>query len=142
MPQLQAEKGHIMKLLYLAVALAMTTTGSVAQEAPKFFSETYPSHALGPAMQWYGSLGGEGAELDALTRELVMVGVAASIPCNYCVYAHAGAARAAGATEGQVREAVAAAGAIRMWSTVLNGMNYDYDQFTAEIDEMQKAAGN
>ncbi len=46
-----------MKSLYLAMALAMTTTGSIAQEAPKFFSETYPSHALGPAMQWFGTLG-------------------------------------------------------------------------------------
>lgn len=131
-----------MKSLYHAMAFALIATGSVAQEAPKFFSETYPSHALGPAMQWYGSLGGEGAELDGLTRELVMVGVAASIPCDYCVYAHASAAQAAGATEAQVREAVAAAGAVRMWSTVLNGMNYDYDQFTAEIDGMHDAAGN
>jgi AhpD family alkylhydroperoxidase len=131
-----------MKTLYLAMALATATTGSVAQDAPKFFSETYPPHALGTAMQWYGSLGGEGAELDAVTRELVMLGVSAQIPCNYCVYAHAKNARAAGATEGQVREAVAAAGAVRMWSTVLNGMSYDFDQFTAEVDEMHGGAGN
>ena len=52
-----------MKPLYLAMALAITTTGLAAQDAPRFFSETYPSHALGTAMQWYGSLGGEGAEL-------------------------------------------------------------------------------
>lgn len=129
-----------MKPLYLAMALAMTTTGAVAQDAPRFFSETYPTHALGAVMQWYGSLGAEGAELDTLTRELVMLGVAAQIPCDYCVYAHAASARAAGATDAQVREAVAAAGAVRMWSTVLNGMDYDYDQFTAEIDGMQSAA--
>jgi AhpD family alkylhydroperoxidase len=71
-----------------------------------------------------------------------MLGVSAQIPCGYCVYAHAKNARAAGATEAQVREAVAAAGAVRMWSTVLHGMNYDYDKFTAEVDEMHKVAGN
>lgn len=131
-----------MKPLYLATALAMTATASIAQEAPKFFSETYPSHALGPAMQWYGSLGGEGAELDAMTRELVMLGVSAQVPCDYCVYAHAKNARAAGATEAQIREAVAAAAAVRMWSTVLNGMNYDYTAFTSEIDKMHESAGN
>lgn len=131
-----------MKPLYLAVALAMAATGSVAQDAPKFFSETYPSHSLGPAMQWYGSLGGEGAELDAVTRELVMLGVSAQVPCDYCVYAHSKNARAAGATEAQIREAVAAAAAVRMWSTVLNGMNYDYTAFTSEIDKMHEGAGN
>ncbi|MGR3755764.1 MAG: hypothetical protein ACU0AT_00850 [Tranquillimonas sp.] len=30
--------------------------------------------------------------------------------------------------------------AVRMWSTVLNGMNYDYAAFTAEIDRMRAAA--
>ncbi len=131
-----------MKSFYLAIAVALTTTGAVAQDAPRFFSETYPSHALDSAMQWYGSLGGEGAELDAVTRELVMLGVSAQIPCDYCVYAHAKNARAAGATEAQLREAVAAAGAVRMWSAVLNGMSYDYDQFTAEIDEMHGGNAN
>lgn len=130
-----------MKTACLCAALALTAAASVAQEAPRFFSETYPSHALGPAMQWYGSLGGEGAELDAMTRELVMLGVAAQIPCDYCVYAHTGNARAAGATEAQIREAVAAAAAVRMWSTVLNGMNYDYADFTAEIDSMHAGSG-
>ncbi len=130
-----------MKTAIFAATLALTATASVAQEAPRFFSETYPSHALGPAMLWYGNLGGEGAELDSMTRELVMLGVSAQVPCDYCVYAHAKNARAAGATEAQIREAVAAAAAVRMWSTVLNGMNYDYAEFTAEIDEMHADAG-
>lgn len=130
-----------MKMAFIVAALALAATSSAAQNAPRFFSETYPSHALGPAMQWYGSLGGEGAELDAATRELVMLGVAAQVPCDYCVYAHARNARAAGATEAQIREAVAAAAAVRMWSTVLNGMNYDYAEFTAEIDGMHAASG-
>jgi AhpD family alkylhydroperoxidase len=125
-----------MKKVFLTVALALTATAAAAQDAPRFFSETYPSHALGPAMQWYGSLGGEGAELDAATRELVMLGVAAQVPCDYCVYAHTKNARAAGATDAQVKEAVAVAAAVRMWSTVLNGMNYDYAEFTAEVDRM------
>ncbi len=130
-----------MKFALFAAAFALTNTASVAQDAPRFFSETYPSHALGPAMQWYGSLGGEGAELDAATRELVMLGVAAQVPCDYCVYAHAKNARAAGATETQIKEAVAAAAAVRMWSTVLNGMNYDYEDFIAQIDAMHAGTG-
>lgn len=115
---------------------AVAATSAFAQNAPAFFADTYPPHALPAAMQWYGTLGAEGAELDALTRELVMLGVAAQIPCEYCVYAHTRNALAAGATETQIREAVAAAAAVRMWSTVLHGMQYDYDAFVAEIDQM------
>lgn len=40
-----------------------------------------------------------------------------------------------------IDEAVAAAAAVRMWSTVLNGMNYDYADFTAEIDSMHAGSG-
>ncbi|WP_424932954.1 carboxymuconolactone decarboxylase family protein [Amaricoccus macauensis] len=130
-----------MKSAFVVAAVALMTTTSVAQEPPRFFSETYPSHALGPAMQWYGTLGDEGAELNAMTRELVMLGVSAQIPCDYCVYAHAENARSAGATEAQIKEAVAAAAAVRMWSTVLNGMSYDYAAFTAEFDKMHAGTG-
>lgn len=131
-----------MKTLVLSTLLAFSSTAALAQDAPAFFKETYPAHALEAAMKWYGSLGSDAAELDRKTRELVMLGVAAQIPCDYCVYAHTKNARAAGATEEQIREAVAVAGAVRMWSTVLNGMHYDYAAFTAEIDKMHAASGN
>lgn len=130
-----------MKVLSLAAALAFAATGALAQDAPAFFSETYPDHALGPALQWYGALSNEEAELDTLTRELVMVGVSAQIPCAYCVHAHVRNARLAGATEGQIREAVAAAGAVRMWSTVFHGMAYDLDAFKEEFDRMRPLPG-
>ncbi len=39
-----------------------------------------------------------------------------------------------GATEAEVREAVAASAHVRHWSTVLNGMAYDFEAFKAEID--------
>ena len=116
--------------------LAVVPTATLAQDAPRFFSETYPSQALGPAMAWYGSLRGEDAALDAKTRELIALGVAAQIPCDYCVYAHRKGAEAAGASEAEIREAVATAAAIRNWSTVLNGMAYDFESFKEEVDQM------
>ena len=81
-------------------------------------------------------LEGEGAALDAKTRELVSLGVAAQIPCSYCVYAHTSKARALGASEAEIREAVAAAATTRQWSTVLNGMQYDLQAFKDEYDEL------
>lgn len=52
---------------------------------------------------------------------------------------HEASARAAGATEAEVREAVATAAYVRHWSTVLNGMSYDFDTFKAEVDKMLSA---
>lgn len=126
----------VLASLGVAAALALGPAASVAQDAPDFFSETYPAHALGPAMKWYGSLKGEEAALDAKTRELIALAVAAQIPCTHCVYAHRKGAEAAGASEAEIREAVATAGATRNWSTIFNGMAYDFDRFKEEVDRM------
>lgn len=131
-----------MRQLFISAVFTITATAANAQDGPAFFKDTYPPHAFQSVMQWYGTLGGEDAQLDAMSRELVMLGVAAQIPCDYCVYAHAKNAAAAGATEVQIKEAVAAAAAVRMWSTVLNGMDYDYESFVSEFDAMRGAAAN
>lgn len=52
------------------------------------------------------------------------------------MYVHQKNARAAGASETEVREAVATAAHVRHWSTVLNGMAYDFETFKIEVDEM------
>lgn len=89
-------------------------------------------------MEARGVLEGEGAPLDVKARELISLGIAAQIPCSYCAYAHTSKARAAGASEAEIREAVAAAATTRQWSTVLNGMQYDLETFKAEYDQLIK----
>jgi AhpD family alkylhydroperoxidase len=74
--------------------------------------------------------------LDAKTKELLGLAVASQIPCEYCIYFHTAAAKANGATDAQIREAVAMAAIVRHWSTVLNGNQVDYDAFKAETDAM------
>jgi len=81
-------------------------------------------------------LSGEQAKLDGKTRELIALAVAAQIPCAYCVYFHDKSARAKGASDAEVREAVATSAHVRHWSTVLNGMAYDLDAFKAEVDAL------
>ncbi len=126
-----------MKKLFLACSiLVLTSAGVFAGEPPKFFQDTYPEHALKAALSARGVLEGEGSQLDAKYRELIALGVAAQIPCTYCVYAHTKNARAKGATEAEIREAVATAATVRQWSTVLNGMGYDLEAFKAEVDKM------
>jgi AhpD family alkylhydroperoxidase len=109
---------------------------AVAQDAPKFFQDTYPEQALQAALETMGALEGEGAVLDPKTRELVSLGVAAQIPCAYCIHAHTAKARSLGASEAEIREAVAAAAQTRHWSTVLNGMQYDLQAFKDEYDQL------
>jgi AhpD family alkylhydroperoxidase len=59
--------------------------------------------------------------------------VAAQIPCTYCIYAHAKGAKNAGATDEEIQEAVAMAALTRHWSTVLNGMQIDLEDFKKEM---------
>ena len=111
---------------------AVTTT--LAEQPPRFYGDTYPEHALASRLEAERVLSGGNAKLDAKTRELIALGVAAQIPCAYCVYVHDKMARAQGATEAEVREAVATAAHVRHWSTVLNGMSYDFETFKMEVD--------
>ena len=127
---------RISKIFLSTASMALAATIAVAQEPPTFYKDTYPQHALASRLQAEAVLSGADAKLDAKTRELIALGVAAQIPCTYCVYFHDKAARAAGASEAEVREAVATSAHVRHWSTVLNGMAYDFDAFKAELDAM------
>jgi AhpD family alkylhydroperoxidase len=80
-------------------------------------------------------------KLDGKTKELLGLAVAAQIPCQYCVYFHTAAAKAHGATEEEIREAVAMAAIVRHWSTVLNGMQVDLAGFKRETDTVLRLAG-
>jgi AhpD family alkylhydroperoxidase len=122
------------KTIVPATAFALLASTALAQEPPMFYQNTYPDFALKSRLDAEEVLAGEGAKLDAKTRELIALGVAAQIPCAYCVYVHDKKARAQGASESEVREAVATAAHVRHWSTVLNGMGYDFDAFKTEVD--------
>jgi AhpD family alkylhydroperoxidase len=68
-------------------------------------------------------------------KELIGLAVAAQIPCRYCIVFHSEAARLNGASEGEIREAVAMASLTRHWSTFLNGMLADEAVFRRETDQ-------
>lgn len=124
------------KMIILVGIIALATTPVYGEEPPNFYKNTFPEHALEDKLKAEKTLVGEQAQLDVKTRELIALGVAAQIPCEYCVYAHTKNARAAGASESEVREAVATAAHVRHWSTVLNGMAYDLESFKSEVDKM------
>jgi AhpD family alkylhydroperoxidase len=80
-------------------------------------------------------------------KELIGLGVSAATRCRYCAYFHSEAARLFGATEEEITEACLMAKHTMAWSTYLNGMQYDYDEFRREFDRIaehvraQMAAG-
>jgi AhpD family alkylhydroperoxidase len=106
--------------LVLLLALAMETSVS-AQEAPAWMKQTLPDQTLKPHWDEYLAIMNPAGALDGKTKQLIALGVAAQIPCAYCVFAHIKAAKAAGATDTQIKEAIATAALVRFNSTMLNG---------------------
>jgi AhpD family alkylhydroperoxidase len=123
-----------MKALLSTVALSVLTVAAFAQDAPKFMKDVMPPDSVAPAWQEYMAITNPNGALDAKTKELIGLGVAAQIPCSYCVYYHTMAAKHAGATDAQIKEAVAAAAMTRKWSTEMNGNQYDFGDFKKQVD--------
>ena len=106
----------------LALLFAAATQTSVsAQEAPAWMKQTLPDQALKPHWDEQQALMNPKGALDGKTKQLIALGVAAQIPCAYCVYAHTKMAKAAGATDAQIKEAIATAAVVRFNSTMLQG---------------------
>jgi AhpD family alkylhydroperoxidase len=106
----------------LALLLALTAEPGVsAQEAPEWMKQTLPDQSVKLHWDEYQALMNPTGALDGKTKQLIALGVAAQIPCTYCVFAHTKAAKAAGATDAQIKEAIATAALVRFNSTVLNG---------------------
>lgn len=77
-----------------------------------------------------------GTALGGKAKELIGLAVAAQIPCQYCIEAHAEFARLNGATEREIGEAVSMAALTRHWSTFINGIQADETRFRAEIGKL------
>jgi AhpD family alkylhydroperoxidase len=100
---------------------------------PQFFTKL-PEEALpGVWEEMKGLQLNPHTSLSGQTKELIGLGVAAQIPCRYCIVAHTEFAQLNGANETQVGEAVAMAALTRHWSTFLNGIQTDEGKFRGEI---------
>ena len=80
-------------------------------------------------------------------KEMIGLAVSGATRCRYCAYSHAEAARLFGASEDEITETALIAKNTMGWSTYLNTLQFDYDAFTAEFDQVtahvreQMAAG-
>ena len=69
-------------------------------------------------------------------KELIGLAVSGATRCRYCCYFHTEAAKLFGATDDEVTEAALIAKNTMGWSTYLNAMQFDYDKFVAEFDQI------
>jgi AhpD family alkylhydroperoxidase len=113
---------------------------------PQFFTR-FPEEALPGAWEEMKTLQlNPHTALPGRTKELIGLGVAAQIPCHYCILAHTEFAKLNGASDKEIGEAVAMAGLTRHWSTFLNGTQTDEAKFRGEIakvvDNVKKASAS
>ena len=99
--------------------------------------EAYPEHARASVWKWHGYMMGHGGVIPWKYMQLIALAVAAQIPCDYCTYGHAEfATQFAGASEEELRHAVAISADVRHWSTVMNGAAIDPEEFKAELNSI------
>lgn len=104
---------------------------------PSLF-KVYPKHALAGAWENFKQLNSPSSKIPPKYRELLQLAVASQIPCSYCIYFHTESAKAFGATEEEIQEAVAQGAATRQWSMILQGSQTDLEAFKTEFDGMMK----
>jgi AhpD family alkylhydroperoxidase len=107
---------------------------------PTFFRR-FPESGIAPAWREFKAIPlNPQTALDGKTKELIGLSVAAQIPCQYCIVYHTEVAKLNGATDQEIREAVAMAALTRHWSTVLNGSLIDETQFRSDVDQIVAGA--
>ena len=118
-----------------------TSSEAAVAEMEKMFGgvpaelQVYPESARAAGWEMMKSTDlNKNTALPSKVRELIGLAVAAQIPCQYCVYYHAKAAKAAGASEEEIREAVHQASLTRHWSTILYGNQYDLEVYKSDTD--------
>ena len=147
------------RTIFAAAALAVACGSAIAQTAggnavdqtyrdieatlgsvPGFF-RAFPEVGIAGAWAEFKSVQlNPNTQLDGKTKELLGLAVASQIPCSYCIYFHTAAAKANGASDEEIREAIAMAAIVRHWSTVLNGSQTDLATFRQEVDTVLQHA--
>ncbi len=69
-------------------------------------------------------------------RELIGVAISAISKCRYCSYFHTEMAKLNGATDEEIEDALHFAKSSAGWSTYINGLQLDFDEFAKEVDEV------
>ena len=104
---------------------------------PSFF-KVFPKHALAGAWETFKQLNSPESKIPPKYRELLQLAVASQIPCVYCVYYHITVAKAFGATDEEIKEAVAHGAQTRHWSMIIQGNQVDLEAWKIEVEAALK----
>jgi AhpD family alkylhydroperoxidase len=104
---------------------------------PSMF-KTLPDASL--EMEWHLFKGVQFDEgpIASKYRELIGVAISAVSKCKYCSFFHTEAVKSNGATDSEIEEAAHFAKSSAGWSTYINGMQLDYEQFRKEVLQAAK----
>ena len=108
---------------------------------PSFF-KSLPANSLEQEWQLFKRTQLEPGAVPNKYRELIGLGIAAVTKCKYCIFFHTEMARANGATEAEIEDAVHFAKSSAGWSAYLSGMQTDFEQFKSEVRHACEHARN
>lgn len=99
---------------------------------PSFFKKV-PDSSL--ALEWdlFKRVQMEEGPIPNKYRELIGVAISAVTRCRYCAFYHTEVAKLNGATDSEIEDAVHFAKSQAGWSTYINGLQMDYEQFKKEV---------
>jgi len=99
---------------------------------PSFF-KTIPDSTLELEWELFKKIELEETAIPSKYRELIGLAMAGVTKCRYCAFYHAEAAKLFGATEEEIEDAMHYAKAVAGWSTYVNGLQLDFEQFKDEV---------
>jgi AhpD family alkylhydroperoxidase len=103
---------------------------------PEFF-KTVPDYLLPTEWASFKSLQlSDQTAIPNKYKEMIGLAVSGATRCRYCAYFHTEAAKLFGATDEEITETALIAKNTMGWSTYLNTLQFDYDEFVTEFDQI------
>ena len=99
---------------------------------PSFF-KAIPDSTLELEWELFKKIGLDESPIPNKYRELIGIAIAGVTKCHYCALYHTEVARLFGASEEEIEDAIHYAKSVTGWSTYINGLQLDFEQFKDEI---------
>jgi AhpD family alkylhydroperoxidase len=135
-----AKRGAPAPVVVIDGASALTEINGMFGFTPEFLAKFPETARAGAWRQMRDVQMSPKTSLSGKTKELIGLAVASQVPCRYCIVAHTEFAKLNGATENEIREAIAMASLTRNFSTLLNGLQVDEGQFRRDVDRLVRGA--
>jgi AhpD family alkylhydroperoxidase len=135
-----AKRGAPAPLNVLNGASALAEINGMFGFTPEFLAKFPESGRAGAWRQMRDVQMSPKTALSGKSKELIGLAVAAQVPCRFCIVAHTEFAKLNGATDLEIREAIAMASLTRNFSTLLNGLQVDEGQFRRDVDRLVRGA--